>query len=114
MCGLGTADGVTLTTHHVYHGRKFKQLSDKYGFVITLCSGCHKKLHSSRVIDKHVQQTMQRAYERTHTRDEFIGMMGRSWLTEEDDNEYKSNQFIYFSVSSAVKDIEALDKSKKV
>ena len=75
-CGRGTKDGVILTMHHVYHGKKYKHLSDKYGFIITLCDPCHKKLHASRIIDKHVQKVMQRRYEQANSREAFIELMG--------------------------------------
>lgn len=113
LCGRGRNDGVTLTTHHVFHGKKFKGVSDKNGFVLTLCWDCHKKLHSSRVIDKKVQQMMQYEYEKTHTREEFIELMSKSWLTEEDERRIEEDRRLAMAVSVAIKEI-ALDKSRKV
>ncbi len=112
-CGRGTKDGVILTMHHVYHGKKYKHLSDKYGFIITLCDPCHKKLHASRIIDKHVQKVMQRRYEQANSREAFIELMGHSWLNTEDDKEYAREQRLYHSITNAIKDI-GVDKTKEV
>lgn len=113
LCGRGAKDGATLTTHHVFHGKKFKRTSDKNGFILTLCWDCHKKLHSSRVIDKKVQQMMEYEYEKTHTREEFIELMGKSWLTKEDKAKIDEDRRLASAVSIAIKEI-ALDKSRKV
>ncbi len=113
MCGRSQRDDVTLTTHHVFHGRKYKKLSDKYGFVITLCWECHKRLHSSRVIDRMVQQTMQHEYEKTHSREEFVALMGRSWITEADDAKFKEESRLESAISLAMQDL-GLDKTQKM
>ncbi len=113
MCGRSQRDDVTLTTHHVFHGRKYKKLSDKYGFVITLCWECHKRLHSSRVIDRMVQQTMQHEYEKTHSREEFVALMGRSWITEADDARFKEESRLESAISLAMQDF-GLDKTQKM
>lgn len=113
MCGRSQRDDVTLTTHHVFHGRKYKKLSDKYGFVITLCWECHKRLHSSRVIDRMVQQTMQHEYEKTHSREEFVALMGRSWITEADDVKFKEESRLESAISLAMQDL-GLDKTQKM
>lgn len=113
MCGRSQEDGVTLTTHHVFHGRKYKKLSDKYGFVITLCWECHKRLHSSRVVDRMVQQTMQHEYEKTHSREEFVALMGRSWITEADDAKFKEESRLESEISLAMQDV-GVDKTQKM
>lgn len=113
MCGRSQKDGVTLTTHHVFHGRKYKKLSDKYGFVITLCWECHKRLHSSRVVDRMVQQTMQHEYEKTHSREEFVALMGRSWITEADDAKFKEESRLESEISLAMRDA-GVDKTQKM
>lgn len=113
LCGIGTKEGGVLTIHHVYHGRKYKHLSDKNGFLLTLCDQCHRKLHSSRVIDKHVQKGMQRKYEQTHSREEFVELMGHSWLNAEDDKNYTGEQRLYYAIANAIKD-QGVDKTQKV
>lgn len=56
---------------------------------------------------------MQYEYEKTHTREEFLELMGKSWLTEEDERRIEEDRRLATAVSVAIKEI-ALDKSRKV
>jgi hypothetical protein len=56
---------------------------------------------------------MQYEYEKTHTREEFIELMSKSWLTEEDERRIEEDRRLAMAVSVAIKEI-ALDKSRKV
>lgn len=56
---------------------------------------------------------MQYEYEKTHTREEFLELMGKSWLTEEDERRIEEDRRLAMAVSVAIKEI-ALDKSRKV
>ena len=113
MCGRSQKDGITLTTHHIFHGKKYKKLSDVNGFVITLCWDCHKRLHSSKVIDRMVQQTMQHEFEKTHSREEFIALMGRSWLTDVDSTKFQEESRLKSAIVLAMHD-SGVDKTKNM
>lgn len=56
---------------------------------------------------------MEYEYEKTHTREEFIELMGKSWLTKEDKTRIDEDRRLASAVSVAIKEI-ALDKSRKV
>ena len=61
--------------HEVYGGRNRKR-SIKNGFVVPLCRKCHK---DSEIL-KFLQRFIQRKYEKTHTREEFIKLIGKSYI----------------------------------
>jgi len=107
LCGTTHKDA-ELTTHHVFHGKRFKPISDRYGFVITLCSECHKRLHGSREWDKKVQKRCQRAFEQKYGRDEFIYIFGKSWLTEEDDRLWEEELYLRRAANLMTKELENL------
>lgn len=106
MCSAHRSER-TMTLHHVYHGRAYRGISDTFGFVLTLCKECHREVHGSRVLDQLLQKSMQRAYEQKHSREEFVEMFGRSWLTEEDDIEYETSIRIRNHITKAIADMGA-------
>lgn len=107
LCGKKTKDGVTLSTHHIFHGRNYKPVSERYGWVITLCLDCHKAVHGSAVLDKYVQKTAQRIYEEKRgDRELFIEQFNKSWLTEKDDEEAKREQRLKHALINMVKELE--------
>ena len=61
--------------HEVYGGSN-RQRSMKYGLVVPLCRKCH----SSELVIQDLKKWCQRKYEETHTRDEFIKIIGKSYL----------------------------------
>lgn len=70
-----------LELHHCLHGTSNRQNADKYGLTIWLCHEHHSLLHNkSHVLDLAIQQMAQRAFEQTHTREEFMKVFGRNYL----------------------------------
>lgn len=74
-----------LHCHHIYFGANRKN-SEKYGFKVFIC-GCHHNLggngqcvHRSREIDLQLKRACQRKFEETHTREEFISIIGKNYL----------------------------------
>lgn len=65
--------------HHVYPGKN-RQASDVAGFVIPLCPRCHSEIHEKYKLMKSVQQEIQREFEQTHSREEFMKIIGRNYL----------------------------------
>ena len=74
-----------LHKHHIYYGRKNREVSDKNGFWVWLIPeyhntselGVHKGNHE---LDLALKEVCQSAYEETHTREEFRTLIGKSYL----------------------------------
>lgn len=76
-----------LQLHHVYFGKN-RQNSDKNGFVCWLCEahhtgtyGVHGKMGD--YLDKKLKRECQEIYERTHSREEFRKIIGKSYLEDD-------------------------------
>ena len=71
-------------THHIFGGNPNRKISDKHGFTIRLCHWCHNEpphgVHHNRENDLWLKRQCQMAYEKTHTREEFIALIGKSYL----------------------------------
>lgn len=77
----GTTQNIHL--HHIYHAAN-KIISDKNGFTIYLC-GVHHNLsknsvHYNKEMDLELKRLCQSKYEETHTREEFMTLIGRNYL----------------------------------
>ena len=66
---------ITDDLHEIYGGSNRKR-SIKNGLVVPLCRKCHE----NDEILKFLQRFMQLEYEETHTREEFIKLIGKSYL----------------------------------
>jgi len=108
LCGKKASDGVGLTTHHVFHGNRFKHVSERYGMLLTLCDDCHKRLHSSRELDKQVQKACQLAFEERYSREEFTAVFGKSWLTADDDAQYRQDLYLRRAVQVMLRELDNL------
>ena len=64
-----------LDPHEIYGGSNRKR-SIKYGFVKLLCRKCH----SNENILQELKIKTQKEFEKTHTREEFIEIIGKSYL----------------------------------
>jgi len=72
-----------LHTHHVYKGIH-RQASERNGFVVRLCARHHNmsndSVHMNEEMNRKLKRLCQRVYERTHTREEFMKIIHRSYL----------------------------------
>lgn len=72
-----------LHKHHIYGGPN-RKISEKNGFYIYLVPEYHnmsnKGIHFDKEFDLEVKQMCQRKYEETHTREEFMNLIGRNYL----------------------------------
>ncbi len=66
-----------LDPHEVYGGSNRKR-SIEYGFVKMLCRKCHG---DNKVLQR-LKVEVQKEYEKTHTRDEFIKIIGKNHIKE--------------------------------
>lgn len=86
LCYLCKRQGAT-ALHHVYFSFN-RWMSDENGFVVFLCPSCHTEsptsAHKCRDTDLYLKRRCQAAYEKNHTRDEFMRLVGRNYLTEKE------------------------------
>ena len=68
--------------HHIYHGPNRKN-SELQGFKVNLCIFHHREgkeaVHRNRENDLILKKICQREYEKTHTRQEFVRIIGKSY-----------------------------------
>lgn len=82
----GTTKGLHL--HHIF-GASNKNNSDKNGFTVYLCymhhnlGGNGKCVHQCREMDLILKRACQAKYEETHTREEFMAIIGKNYCDEE-------------------------------
>lgn len=76
---------VNLHCHHIYMGAN-RKVSEDNGFKVWLC-GHHHNLSNDGVHGKHgheldmyLKETCQKEFEKTHTREEFMQLVGRNYL----------------------------------
>lgn len=74
-----------LEEHHIYFGTGRRRISEKNGFKVWLTYEEHKGTYgvhgkNGHELDLKLKQECQRKYEETHTRDEFIKLIGKSYL----------------------------------
>lgn len=79
----GTPYGIDL--HHIYFGNPRRRISDENGFTVYLRHDIHMALHDRRRpwdnLDATLKVACQMEFERRgHTREEFIALIGRSYL----------------------------------
>jgi hypothetical protein len=81
-----TGRGDHLQKHHIYPGKN-RRVSDENGFWVWVTQGLHNggdpaAIHSNpnHGYDLLLKQQCQRAYEETHSRGEFLSLIGRSYL----------------------------------
>lgn len=77
-----TTQGLHL--HHIYHSTALRKVSDANGFTCYLC-GYHHNLssngvHANKQLDLELKRICQKAYEKTHTREEFMALIGKNYL----------------------------------
>lgn len=73
-----------LHKHHVYEGWANRSVSEKMGAWIFLCGRHHnlsdQGIHFNKDIDLEVKKEAQRLYEKNHTREDFMKLIGRNYL----------------------------------
>lgn len=83
-----TCNDVGLHLHHIYGGWGNRRISDRENFVIYLCPyhhNCsHNGVHFRHDVDLMIKQECQRKFEETHSREEFMALIGRNYLDDEE------------------------------
>ena len=68
--------------HHIFEG-SLRKRSERYGMVCKLCPYCHigdNGVHMNEKLNKALKRAAQKKFEKTHTREEFIMLFGKSYL----------------------------------
>lgn len=74
---------VGLESHHVWGGVANRPISERYGLKIWVCHSCHTGPHGvqyDKAKNLLVKQQAQRAFEKTHTRAEWMALIRKNYL----------------------------------
>lgn len=75
-----------LHKHHIFFGAN-RKISEQNGFWVWLRYDYHNmtnySVHHNRRLDLRLKRECQRKYEETHSREEFIKLIGKSYLLED-------------------------------
>ncbi len=75
---------VNLHKHHIFFGIANRKWSEKYGCWVYLCAHHHNMsndgVHSDKAFDLRLKEKCQAAFEKDHSRAEFMQIFGKSWL----------------------------------
>ena len=75
-----------LHEHHIFEGWGNRRVSESMGAKIYLCGKHHNLsdfgIHFNKDLDMKVKQEAQRIYEKTHSREEFMELIGRNYLDD--------------------------------
>ena len=81
LCGAKV--GVGLECHHIFGGVANRPISEKYGLKVWLCHECHTGPHGAqydKATNLFLKQQAQRAFEKTHTRAEWMSLIRKNYL----------------------------------
>ena len=66
--------------HEIYFGGKNRKISKQCGFWVNVCPQIHDKIHNNHELDLKLKKQCQARFEETHSRDEFMELIGRNYL----------------------------------
>lgn len=79
-----TGETDRLHKHHIYFGNPNRRISEENGFWCWLRwdwhNGAKYGVHFNHTLDMDLKRLCQREYEKTHGRDEFVRLIGKSYL----------------------------------
>lgn len=82
-CYLTGSTGA-LHKHHIYFGNPNRKISEQNGFWVYLKPELHNMskmgVHFNHELDMKLKRECQAKFEKTHTRDEFMMLIGRNYL----------------------------------
>lgn len=85
-CYLTGYEGEGLDCHHIYFGTGNRRISDENGFWVWLRHDMHIQNsnnhtpHNDRDVDLTLKRECQKKFEETHSREEFMELVGRNYL----------------------------------
>ena len=72
-----------LESHHIFGGVANRKLSERYGLKVWLCHDCHTGKDGAqynKTINLKLKQEAQRAFERDHTRAEWMQIIRKNYI----------------------------------
>lgn len=77
-----------LEEHHIFFGTANRKISEKYGLKVWLTTEEHRGTYGvhgkyGKLLDKQLKKAAQKKFEETHTREEFIKLIGKNYLDNE-------------------------------
>lgn len=83
-CFVTKAQGIKLDRHEIYFGTANRKISKRNGFWVYLIPELHNMtsigVHFNREFDLQLKASCQREFEKTHSREEFRELIGKSYL----------------------------------
>ena len=79
LCGRKTC----LERHHIFAGVANRRISEREGFWCYLDADCHRGTEGaqySKELNLRLKRDCQMAYEETHSREEFMRLIGKNYL----------------------------------
>lgn len=84
ITGIESTPYQSLHKHHIYEGWGNRRISEKNGFWVWLRPDWHNMsnygVHFNKELDLELKKACQRKYEETHSREEFMALIGRNYL----------------------------------
>lgn len=81
----------TKVIHHIYEGTGRRKISEREGFIVPLTPQEHNMsdsgVHFNKKLDLWLKRLCQKKYEETHSREQFIKLIGRSYLGDEENEQ---------------------------
>ena len=74
---------VNLERHHIFGGVANRKISEQLGLCVYLCHDCHTGKDGAqynKFTNLRLKQDAQRAFEKTHTRDEWMKWIGKNYI----------------------------------
>lgn len=75
-----------LHKHHIFFGNPLRKISEANGFWCWLRwdwhNGANYGVHQNRALDLDLKRCCQREYEKTHSRKEFVQLIGKNYLED--------------------------------
>ena len=68
--------------HEIFFGNGNRAISKSNGFWAYFSPESHALIHHNRTIDLRLKEKCQRVYEETHTREDFMALIGRNYLED--------------------------------
>lgn len=81
-----TGSTYNLHKHHIYFGNPGRKISEKNGFWVYLTGALHNQSNdgvhgkNGHELDLKLKRDCQRKFEETHSREEFMKLIGRNYL----------------------------------
>lgn len=81
MCGNPN----NIEEHHIFFGNPRRKISEKYGLKVWLCTKHHRGTNgvhgkNGHELDLKLKEIAQKKYEKKHTREDFIQLMGKNYV----------------------------------